>query len=190
MTLVLLSFAFIACGDEQIHSCEFTMSIDSPDAESKSYFVEYLEKLNTNLGFQAFTYVGSRQEANSPIVIEKGLKERTLRERGQEFIGLGGFYPDYSQTSNVFKIIANGKTTTEVTNSMRLHFDHDFVMQNLVNNTEKLETAAAHEFGHGLGFDHIDNEIDVMYFEVSGKKDYDAHYANMRQFFVNRSCVN
>jgi len=189
MTLFLLSISFVACGDKQIHSCEFTMSIESPDAESKEYFVDYLDKLNQNLGFKAFTYVGSKQEANSPIVIEKGLKERTLRERGEEFIGLGGFYPDYSQTSNVFKIIADGNTTTQVTNSMRLHFDHDFVMENLNSDPQKLETAAAHEFGHGLGFGHIDNKADVMYEEVSGQKDYDAHYTNMRNFFIDRQCV-
>ena len=152
------------------------------------------------MGFEAFNITKNAFDATSPILVEKGLKQRTLdeclksaktdeqKEECSGFVGLGGHFPRYGKT-DFFSLFSQGSVSTDIENRMDLSFDLDFMEENLANDSEKLETATAHEFGHGLGQGHEQNKWSVMYPEVSGKKDYDAHYYNMRNFFVARGCI-
>ena len=70
---------------------------------------------------------------------------------------------------------------------MRLELDKEYVTSRLGGNEAKryeLMKLFFHEIGHGLQMDHDPDPKAVMYYDISGNKDFDKYFEGVRAYFA------
>ena len=167
MNLVLgLSFflaILVSCGKtSQTEVKVFKFNIQSNPNE-KSKIQALMRDYNLKMGFTALSEAQPGEDANSEIVISKGL---TLRNPGK--VGFGSWTAD-TQSKGACSLCV--PTDKETDYSMHTQFDAEFFDKRMnskdpADQTE-LSTLFMHEIGHGLTMDHSARKDSVMYSEIS-----------------------
>jgi predicted Zn-dependent protease len=71
---------------------------------------------------------------------------------------------------------------------MQVEFDQDFLNSNNKDENGALNIEIrklfAHEVGHGFQLQHAPEERDVMYYDISGDKDFSSYWPRIREFFA------
>jgi hypothetical protein len=153
---------------------------DSNDAY-KPLVKRMIDDYNQNLGLRVLEYSETMDTANCPVIITKGLEKRDGK------VGWGQWF---SQTERKGTIVAvPGSVATEtVRYSLQVEFDEDFLTSNEKSSangvlSDDIRKLFAHEIGHGFQMQHAPEIKDVMYYDISGEKDFSTYWPRVRAFF-------
>ena len=180
--LPILVVSLFSCGSpsdvEKRKDYRLALVSDQPDL--KTEFRRLIQDFNELAGVNALTYVDNPAAANSAIVVTKGLHDRDGK------VGWGQWLSESEQEAELF---GGGKRT--VTYSMRLEFDEDYLRRRIASDeTEKMrydkQKLFFHEVGHGMLLDHDDNPRSLMYYDISGEKDFTVFFDYVRSFMEDR----
>lgn len=178
---VLGALALTACGAsyETTKVKDYRMTLVSGDADLKDEFRKLIDDYNRFAGIQALTWVNDADDANSAIVVTKGLKLQDGHH-----IGWGQWMSD-SEAENPLTTPGR-KPKRQVVYSMRVEFDEDWIRARMghddVKKTYENQKLFFHEVGHGLELSHASSPRDVMYAEVSGDKDFVGYFDYVRDY--------
>lgn len=183
--IFIISIFATACGTsyKTTKVKRYTLAVVNDDPALKEEFRDLIDDFNRFSGLDVLTYAHEADEANSAIILTKGLKERDGK------VGWGQWL---SETKSDGPVAAPGsKPKRTVTYSMRLEFDLDYYTTRLGATGEK-ETIEKqklffHEVGHGLEMDHIsDSKSDVMYPDISGTKRFTPFFERVRSYMADQ----
>lgn len=181
---VLLSiFPLVSCGNsvEKTEVKKYVMALKQGDQAFKPLVKRMIDDYNDQVGYQVVEYSESPDSANSPILITKGLEDRDGK------VGWGQWFSQTERRGTAIPVPGQ-KTSEKTTYSLQVEFDEDFLRSNEkdaspgVLNLE-IRKLFAHEVGHGFQMSHAPNERDVMYFDISGEKDFTSYWPQVRGFF-------
>lgn len=180
--LFLFSSFLSSCGDQ--YSTEevkdYRLFVQTSDPDVQQFFYELIQTYNQRAGLTAISYVSNPDEANSTIKLVKGLRLRDKK------VGWGQWVKE-TKTSGSGLFGNSGSPTRTVLYSMKVEFDEDYMLSRKDSEDEQQQDEIfklfAHEVGHGFLFDHHPDPNNVMYFDVSGAKDYSNYFSNVRSFF-------
>ena len=72
---------------------------------------------------------------------------------------------------------------------MRLELDEEFVKLkiNSIKDADKndIRKLFYHEVGHGMQMLHHPDQSNVMYYDITGEKNFTLYFADVRTFFAN-----
>jgi len=173
----------VGCGDayktEEVK--DYRLHVKSNDLEIQQFFYDLIQDYNERAGIEALSFVGNEEEANSSIQLVQGLRLRDKK------VGWGQWIKE-TKTSGASLFSAGEQGTRTVLYSMKVEFDRDYMVTRMNSQDEKEKDEIfklfSHEVGHGFLFDHHPDPRNVMYFDVSGKKDYSRYFENVRGFFA------
>jgi len=179
---ILIILVTTACGGayEQIEIKDYALSLDSSNPDMHHAMYRLIARFNREAGVEALRYEANPNQANSTITITSGLTERDGK------VGWGQWIRE-TRTENHLDAFRGGQPKRISVYSMRLEFDKDFVARRMHSDSQMdqydLYKLFAHEAGHGLQMGHDPEPESVMYFDISGKKDFDPFYERVRTFF-------
>lgn len=174
-----------ACGSsyETLKIKEYTLAVLNDDPAIKQEFRNLIIDFNHFAGLEALQYVESSDDANSAIILTKGLRDRDGK------VGWGQWIAE-SEEDNPITAAFGKKSKRTITYSMRLEFDEDYFRKRLANpDSKKLyqkQKLFFHEAGHGLEMAHAEQKSDVMYFDISGNKDFDVFFGKVRSYMADQ----
>ena len=182
-TIFILALCLSSCGAkvEKDEIKSYVLALKDGDAAYKSLVKRMIDDYNQNLGLLVLEYSDSIDTANCPVIITKGLEKRDGK------VGWGQWF---SQTERKGTIVAvPGTVATEtVRYSLQVEFDEDFLVTNEKSSkngllSEDIRKLFAHEIGHGFQMQHAPELKDVMYYDISGEKDFATYWPRVREFF-------
>lgn len=142
-------------------------------------FRNLIHQYNTEAGIEALHYSSVESEANSPIYLSQGLN---LRE-GK--VGWGQWLSETEERRNYLPAPKSLRTTSY---SMRLELDQDFIQTkiNSIKDNDKTDIRKLfyHEVGHGFQMVHDPDPGNVMYYDITGTKDFTRYFSDVRSFFA------
>lgn len=179
--VLLITVLSAACGSsyKTTKVKQYKLAVTNNDPSLKAEFKDLIADFNRFTGSQVLTYVDDPEDANSAIIITKGLKQRDGK------VGWGQWL---SETKSDRPVATPGnKPKRTVAYSMRLEFDLDYFTSrhDQTNEKETIEKQKLffHEVGHGLEMDHVENnKSDVMYPDISGDKQFTPFFAKVRSY--------
>lgn len=179
---LFVSFVTVGCGRsyEEHEVKEYRLAVDSTDVTIQQLFSGLIDTYNNDAGFKALTYVSAGASSNSQIILTPGLNARDGK------IGWGQWIKNIEEDSP--NALATDTPVRTVHYTMRLELDADYVKTRM-NATEtdkryELFKLFAHEVGHGFMMNHDPDPKSVMYYEVSGNKDFPTYFQRVRTFFA------
>ena len=178
--LFLMSLVAASCGAkvDSVEVKEFRVSLAGGDTRLLPLLKLLVQNYNQNAGLTAIQYVDSPESANSRVYFVEGLEERDGK------VGWGQWFAETEKTGMDMPGATIDKTTRY---SLQAEFDADFFREHseLENGMPSLEVQKlfAHEIGHGFQMEHAPQQSDVMYFDVTGEKDFNAYWPRVRSFF-------
>lgn len=179
-TLALASLA-VGCGGsyDTTKIKDYRMTVVNGTPEMVAEFKRLIADFNDMAGIHALTYVDSSDQANSPIIITKGLKQRT-----GDKVGLGQWLSQ-SEQDNPITTMPGDKPERTVRFSMRLEFDQDYFETRKSNDKTDLfdkQKLFFHEVGHGLELLHDPSPRNLMYEVIDGPKDFTPFFEYVRDY--------
>jgi hypothetical protein len=180
--LQILSVAWFvtSCGMSTQESSvkNFTLSCVNADTAVHDGFRALVSKYNSEAGFEALSYTANPDDANSPIYLSKGLNQREGK------VGWGQWL---SETEERRTYLPQPKALRTTSYSMRLELDEDFMRLkiNSMKESDQIDVRKLfyHEVGHGMQMDHDPDVSSVMYYDISGDKDFPAYFSKVQAFF-------
>jgi hypothetical protein len=178
------SLSLSSCGSDykKVEIKDFRLQVKSGDPDVHQFFYQLIQDYNERAGITALSYVSNPDEANSTIELIKGLRLQDKK------VGWGQWVKE-TETSGVNMFAVNSKPVKTITYTMKVEFDEDYMTSRLAlsDEDEKDEVFKlfAHEVGHGFLLEHHPDPSNVMYFDVSGKKEYESYFLNVQNFFAN-----
>jgi hypothetical protein len=176
-------FSLVACGAkvEKREVKRYVLGLKQGDEAFKPLLRQMIEDYNYNLGYQALDYAHSMDSANSPVLITKGLETRDGK------VGWGQWFAETKRKGSVIHLPGQTSSVT-TTYSLQVEFDEDFIKSNMEKSNPgelhvEIRKLFAHEVGHGFQMDHVPTSKDVMYFDISGEKDFNTYWLQVREFF-------
>ena len=169
----------------QIKSIEdvktFVLGLKQGDESFKPLIRHLIEDYNTNLGLTVLEFSETMDGANSPILITKGLEQRDGK------VGWGQWFAS-TERSGTTVAVPGVKTSETTSYSLQVEFDEDFLVSNEKEVKEgelslEVRKLFAHEVGHGFQLQHAPELTDVMYYDISGDKDFAPYWPRVRAFF-------
>ncbi len=185
ISILLLSSVSVGCGSsyKTTKVKNYTLSVVNDDPRLKAEFNDLIDDFNRFTGSEVLTYVENPEQANSAIILTKGLKQRDGK------VGWGQWL---SETKSDGPVTTPGnKPKRTISYSMRLEFDLDYYTSRLKGAGEK-ETIEKqklffHEVGHGLEMDHVSSaESNVMYPDISGEKNFELFFEQVRSYMADQ----
>ncbi len=185
ISILLLSSVSVGCGSsyKTTKVKNYTLSVVNDDPRLKAEFNDLIDDFNRFTASEVLTYVENPEQANSAIILTKGLKQRDGK------VGWGQWL---SETKSDGPVTTPGnKPKRTISYSMRLEFDLDYYTSRLKNDGEK-ETIEKqklffHEVGHGLEMDHVSSaESNVMYPDISGEKNFELFFEQVRSYMADQ----
>lgn len=176
----LMAFLMTACGlpTNEKSVKNFVLSCMNCDSSMHDGFSRLVYQYNTEAGFEALRYTTSGEDANSPVYLTEGLN---LRE------GKVGWGQWLSETEERRSYLPQPKALRTTSYSMRLELDKDFMTtrMNSIREGDKTDIRKLfyHESGHGMQMGHHPDSSNVMYFDISGEKDFTSYFVEVRRFF-------
>jgi predicted Zn-dependent protease len=157
---------------------EYRVTLASADKSFRPLIKNLVSDYNSTLGFRALEYVDSQDQANSTILVTEGLETRDGK------VGWGQWL---SETERSGIDAPGGSVDKTVTYSLQVEFDADYLRQNskLENGslTENARKLFAHEIGHGFQLDHHPDQSNIMYFDVTGTKNWSTYWPQIHSYF-------
>ncbi len=182
LLLAATAYLFVGCGDNVVEHQNkvYVLGVDGAGSESKNTFAQLVEEFNDLAGFNALRFAHDAAGADSLISLTKNLQATDGK------VGWGQWVTQ-TKDSNSFsgtKI----RVERQVDYAMRLEFDEDYVKnrsQSEVGSAEhyELQKLFFHEVGHGLQMPHNPDRTNLMYYEISGQKDFDRFFEDVKAFF-------
>jgi hypothetical protein len=181
--LLLVVTAFLAaCGANVSRSevKEYRVALSGGDVSFAPTLKRLVEHYNESAGIAALQFVESSDQANSQIYLIEGLEQRDGK------VGWGQWFSETERSGVDLPGSTINKTTTY---SFRVEFDAGFFRANneMINGLPSIELRKlfAHEIGHGFQMDHASEASDVMFFDVTGDKDFTNYWPRVRAHFEN-----
>lgn len=182
---IVLAVAFSSCG-ARVQKTEvktFVLGLKDSDTSYRPLVRRMIEDYNTNVGFRALEFADSMDSANCPILITRGLEKRDGK------VGWGQWFSSTERTGVMVPVSVPGAETKEtIRYTMQVEFDQDFLTSNNKDENGALNIEIrklfAHEVGHGFQLQHTPEERDVMYYDISGDKDFTSYWPRIREFFA------
>jgi hypothetical protein len=176
-----LAFLVTSCGlpvkDKSVK--DFVLTCMGADTATHDSFRGLIHQYNTEAGIEALHYTSLEDEANSPIYLSKNLNQREGK------VGWGQWL---SETEERRSYLPEPKTLRTTSYSMRLELDEDFIRTkiNSVKDSDRTDIRKLfyHEVGHGLQMGHHPDQNSVMYYDISGDKDFSTYFSDVRAFFA------
>ena len=176
-------FSFVSCGAnvEKREIKKYVMGLKQGDESYKPLIKRMITDYNSNVGYGVLEFSESADSANSPVIVTKGLEKRDGK------VGWGQWFS--STERRVAMVPVSGQKSTETTSyTLQVEFDEDFLKSNEKDETTgllnyEIRKLFAHEIGHGFQMAHAAEERDVMYFDISGEKDFAGYWPQVRGFF-------
>ncbi len=177
-----VTISLVACsGDYQEEEIkEYVLSTKSKDSAEQEAFASLVQSYNEHAGFEALLYTYNESESNSTILLTPGLNARDGK------VGYGQWIRESQVDSSAVRLVGD-TPKRELRYSMRLEFDRDYIMNRVADGTNEsrseLMKLFAHEVGHGLQMNHHQDPLNVMYYDISGHKDFTGYFERVRQYF-------
>jgi hypothetical protein len=181
--LILSSMLMFACGDvyENVERKHYVLGLHSSDDNLRRQFEVLIDEYNQEAGFDALSFGVSPNEINSSIILTKGLKQRDGK------VGWGQWIVATETTTNSSSQMLSTEFKRIHNYTMRLELDEDYVMDRIYSGDETqqydLKKLLYHEIGHGFQLDHAPQRADLMYYDISGNKDFGLYFSQVRKFF-------
>jgi hypothetical protein len=160
---------------------DFRLAVLSSDAAIQDAFRSLVATFNQSAGVQALRFEADAKNANSAIILTPGLTARDGK------VGWGQWLTE-TEEEPAYQGVTGRKLDREITYTMRLELDSEYVGERVANPTKDkqydLLKLFCHEVGHGLLMGHHTNPKDVMYYDISGQKDFDAFWPRVKEFFA------
>lgn len=180
---VFLAIIFTSCG-AQVERSEiktYVLAVKDSNPIHIPLVKRMIEDYNSEAGFRALEFSDSLDTANCPVIITKGLEKRDGK------VGWGQWFSS-TERNGLMVPLPGTRTTETVSYSLQVEFDEDFLRSNhdpSKNGALNLEIRKlfAHEIGHGFQFTHAPEEDDVMYYDISGDKNFGKYWPRVREFF-------
>ena len=177
----LSGFLFAACGGSYQTSKikVYKLSLVEGDQQFAPVFKQLVADYNQQAGVHVLDYVDNPNDANSPLILTKGLKGSTDGK-----VGLGQWLSE-TKADNPFGAMPGQTLSRTVTYSMRIEFDWDFFNDRKADsstNTYDKQKLFFHEVGHGLEMNHVTDVNDVMYPDIAGQKDFNTYLQRVRDY--------
>lgn len=180
--LLFYTLVFASCGTKikNTEIKEYTVSLSSEDKTLIPLLKSLVDDFNAQAGVHALQYVESADQANSRIVVVEGLEKRDGK------VGWGQWFAETERRG----IHAPGGTVNKTTRyTLQAEFDADFLRTHSKIENGVLDIEAqklfAHEIGHGFQMDHNPDRANVMYFDITGTKDFSDFWPRVQAFFAN-----
>lgn len=181
--LMLVAFFFASCGAqlERTEVKTYVLALKDSDRSHAKIVKQMIDDYNGNVGFKALEYSESIDTANCPVIITKGLEKRDGK------VGWGQWFST-TEREGLMIPVPGTRSSETVRYSLQVEFDEDFITSNTKNSTNgelniEVRKLFAHEIGHGFQFQHEAAENDVMYYDISGDKDFSTYWPRVRSFF-------
>ena len=183
LVFIALALVFSSCG-AQVNRKEvktFVLGLQQGDASFKPLIKHLIEDYNSNFGQNVLEFSETMDAANSPVLVTKGLEQRDGK------VGWGQWFASTERTGTT--IAVPGVETSETTRySLQLEFDEDFLTSNEKQVTDgelsiEVRKLFAHEVGHGFQLQHAPEQNDIMYYDITGEKDFTPYWPRVRAFF-------
>lgn len=180
---VVLAILFTSCG-AQVEKSEvktYVLALQDSDPAHAPLVKKMIEDYNAEAGFRALEFSDSIDSANCPVIITKGLEKRDGK------VGWGQWFSS-TEREGLMVPLPGTRSTETVRYSLQVEFDEDFLKSNNKSETAgglniEIRKLFAHEIGHGFQFQHAPEEKDVMYYDISGEKDFSKYWPRVRDFF-------
>jgi len=157
----------------------FVLTCVGADNGMHDSFRRLIHQYNSEAGIEALHYTTIEDEANSPISLTQGLNMREGK------VGWGQWL---SETEERRSYLPAPKALRTTSYSMRLELDEDFVRMkiNSIKDADKTDIRKLfyHEAGHGLQMVHDPDPVSVMYYDITGDKDFTRYFVDVRAFFA------
>jgi hypothetical protein len=138
-----------------------------------------VDQFNRETGTESLKLVDHPNDANSEIILTKGLNARDGK------VGWGQWIRTTESESAANSLFGDTPSRTHIF-TMRLEFDYDYIKDRInVADSEKhydFRKLFYHEVGHGLQLDHDPNPQSVMYYDISGTKDFNGYIRQVRSY--------
>lgn len=158
----------------------YRLFLTGPHQELEPEMRSLIEEFNIQAGQKVLTYARDAEDANSAIVITSGLKTKTDGK-----VGLGQWLAE-SKTSDAAFFVDGRESKQKVFYSMRIEFDLEYFTSRIGNDSTKnyeKQKLFFHEVGHGLEMNHNNKNVeDLMYPDISGNKDFNYFFQNVRRY--------
>jgi hypothetical protein len=182
LLLAAVGIAFSACGgkvDERLNK-EYVLGVSATDPETTDEFRKLIKEFNDLAGIEALRFTEDYTVADSLILLTKDLQATDGK------VGWGQWVTQ-SKDANVLSG-AKFKVERTIDYAMRLEFDENYILsrRNAASGSPEhyeLQKLFFHEVGHGLQMPHHPTKTDVMYYEISGPKDFDLYFNEVGIFF-------
>lgn len=181
LALLNLSIIFTSACGSKVNSTvikEYRVALASQDQSFKPLIKALVDDYNTKVGFSAMEFVDSVDQSNSRILVVEGLENRDGK------VGWGQWLSDTESKG----LDAPGSTIDKTTRySFQAEFDADFFRDNSKISNGLLPTEIlklfAHEVGHGFQLDHHPDKRNVMYYDITGDKDFSTYWRSIHAYF-------
>ena len=180
--LLLLPLFTQACGSSYKTKKvkNYQLALVDDNASFKTEFKALIGDFNSYAGLDVLHYADSAADANSAIVITKGLQSRDGK------VGWGQWLSETKSDSAMTQLEGRRPNRT-VDYSMRLEFDSDYFTSRIPGSDHTklidMQKLFFHEVGHGLEMVHNETDrSDMMYPDVVGDKDFPRFFKSVRAY--------
>jgi hypothetical protein len=181
--LKMIQTLLTSCGAsyKETNVKEYSLALESTDESLQTEFERIIEEFDNEAGFPALKFTRNAEDANSTIVLTAGLNARDGK------VGWGQWIRS-TETESPAAALSGDAPERKNIYSMRLEFDADYVTDRIYSRDQSkqydIKKLVYHEVGHGLTMDHDPNVRNVMYYDISGSKDFDGFFKKVRDFFT------
>jgi|GEM_PF-1103480 len=179
-----IALSLSGCGStvNEVKVKEFKLAlVNSSEPGLVGVFRKLVDDYNNEAGLRALTFVDSAEQANSAVIVTKGLQKRDGK------VGWGQPLAEIDEQRLVDDL--NGiKINRTTRHFMRVEFDEEYFRQRMESTEESamydLKKLFFHEVGHGLEMGHepADKE-NLMYPDISGSKNFADYFNRVRAYF-------
>ena len=175
----ILLFFLTSCGYNEKHIRDYVFYTHSSNQLYVNTIDTLVDDFNDCLGFELFKTTRDTSKYNSSVYFNSNLSEL-----GDNVVGYGTYIRKTTE-DNPFEVLAGDKPSIYYVYTGEIRLDSDFVAKNTVNTTSdglsidknsdeytELKKLFFHESGHVVGLDHTSSRSDVMYYEISGSKNF------------------
>ena len=197
MKLNCLSILFIsslvlsltACGFNEEHIRDYKFYVHSDNQLYINTIDTLVNDFNDCVGSKLFKTTRDTSEYNSSIYFNDN-----LADLGDNVVGYGTYIRKTSE-DNPLNMLTGEKHTVYYIYTGEIRLDTEFIAKNTVNTTAdglnidknsdeytELKKLLFHEAGHVIGLDHTPAQSDVMYYEISGTKNFQDFCQSVRDY--------
>jgi hypothetical protein len=185
LLLAAVDVFFSSCGqttnERQVK--EYSLAISGASYDLLPTFRQLVKEFNQQAGSEYLKFSEETGSADSLIVLTDNLQARDGK------VGWGQWITQDSERKKVKGFKIETDRTTDY--AMRLEFDLEYFKKRMTATAGSIEHYELqklffHEVGHGLQMPHDPDQSNVMYYEISGHKDFDGYFKRVDDFFAQK----